>query len=63
MKMKIYVIRERVPYGEYVHIVGAKSRREAKKLANISSDGKIEEIKLIKPTKAPKIIFFGGSQE
>ena len=61
--MKIYAIRERVPYGEYVHIISAKSRKEAIKLASISSDGKVMEIKLIKPIKNSKTIFFGGSRE
>lgn len=61
--MRIYAIIENVPYGEYVHIVCAKSRKQAEKLVKLDSDGKIQEIKLIKEGKSPKLILKGGCRE
>jgi hypothetical protein len=61
--MKLYGIIESVPYGEFVHIVSAKSQKEAKKIVKLESDGTISEIKLLKPSKESSVIFTGGTRE
>ncbi len=63
MKNKIYAIRFNVPYGEFLYIISAKDRREARALTPLDYDGKIVEMKQIKPTKKSKLLIMGGSRE
>lgn len=63
--MKIYVFRESVPYGEYVHVVRANGLRSAKKLIKdeIQDNGNIIETKSFMCKGKQKHLFIGGTQE
>lgn len=62
--MRIYAIRIDMDYGEYVQVVCAKSKRQAEKMVKLDyNNSKIAEVKLIKMTKEPQTLFYGGSVE
>ena len=61
----LYVIQEIVPYGEFVHIVRAKSRQEAIKIADekMDEDARFGDIKLLSSKGKSKHLFRFGARE
>jgi hypothetical protein len=60
-KLKLYAIIENVPYGQYVHVIRAKTKGRAIKIANCRET--IAEIKLLSNKGSEKLILTGGSSE
>lgn len=70
MKNRLYGIRVTVNYGQYLHVVSAKSRKEAIKilLSNPNTSQRINlkervQIQILKPTANSKTIMVGGTEE
>jgi len=67
-EIKIYAIRVKVSYGEYVFVVSAKSIKKAKEIIKSGAYKKIKEdeivdYRIIKAGKKEEILFFGGMGE
>jgi len=65
---KIFTIIEKVRYGEFVHLIRAKDKKQAMELYGPHKDDGarlpyLEEIKQIKSKGFPRYLMHGGSKE